>query len=118
MEDVYLGPRVSGTRRPTLTESWDFPADWTPDSKWVILLSNRNGHMGIFKQSLKTHQPLRGGLRHPLASSKEAPRYPRIGTNPVHVGPDHRWALGVRANSAFSWISDVLQTFSKPVRDH
>jgi len=46
------GTRVSGTRRLTLTESWDFPADWTPDSKQVILASNRNGHMSIFKQSL------------------------------------------------------------------
>jgi len=46
------GIRVAETRRLTLTESWDFPADWTPDSKAVILASNRNGHMSIFKQSL------------------------------------------------------------------
>jgi Tol biopolymer transport system component len=54
------GTRVSGTRHLTLTESWDIPADWTPDSKAVILLSNRNGHMGIFKQSLNedTAEPL------------------------------------------------------------
>jgi len=54
------GTPVSGTRHLTLTESWDIPADWTPDSKQVILLSNRNGHMGIFKQSLNedTAEPL------------------------------------------------------------
>jgi Tol biopolymer transport system component len=54
------GTRVSGTRHFTLTESWDIPADWTPDSKGLILLSNRNGHMGIFKQSLNedTAEPL------------------------------------------------------------
>jgi Tol biopolymer transport system component/DNA-binding winged helix-turn-helix (wHTH) protein len=46
------GTRVSEARHLTLTESWDFPTDWTPDSKQVILVSNRNGHMGIFKQSL------------------------------------------------------------------
>jgi Tol biopolymer transport system component/DNA-binding winged helix-turn-helix (wHTH) protein len=54
------GTPVSGTRHLTLTESWDIPADWTPDSKQLILLSNRNGHMGIFKQSLNedTAEPL------------------------------------------------------------
>jgi Tol biopolymer transport system component len=54
------GTQISGTRRFTLTESWDFPADWTPDSKWVIFVSNRNGHMSIFKQLLSedTAEPL------------------------------------------------------------
>jgi len=46
------GTRVSGTRHLTLTESWDIPMDWTPDSKQVILVSNRNGPRGLFKQSL------------------------------------------------------------------
>ena len=46
------GTGISGTRHLTLMESWDIPSDWTPDSKGLILLSNRNGHMGIFKQSL------------------------------------------------------------------
>ena len=54
------GTLVSGTRHLTLTESSDFPTDWTPDSKQVILVSNRNGHRGIFKQSLNedTAEPL------------------------------------------------------------
>jgi Tol biopolymer transport system component len=54
------GTDVSGTRHLTLMESWDIPSDWTPDSKGLILLSNRNGHMGIFKQSLNedTAEPL------------------------------------------------------------
>jgi Tol biopolymer transport system component len=54
------GTRISGTRRFTLTESWDLPKDWTTDSKEVIFRSNRNGHMGIFKQSLSedTAEPL------------------------------------------------------------
>jgi serine/threonine protein kinase/Tol biopolymer transport system component len=54
------GTRISGTRRFTLTESWDLPADWTTDSKDVVFRSNRNGHMGIFKQSLSedTAEPL------------------------------------------------------------
>jgi serine/threonine protein kinase len=54
------GTSISGTRRFTLTESWDIPADWTTDSKEVIFRSNRNGHWGIFKQSLSedTAEPL------------------------------------------------------------
>ena len=54
------GRSISGTRRFTLTESRDLPADWTIDSKEVIFRSNRNGHMGIFKQSLsdETAEPL------------------------------------------------------------
>ena len=54
------GTRVAETHRLTLTESWDFPQDWTLDSKAVILVSNSNGHMSIFKQSLNkdTAEPL------------------------------------------------------------
>jgi eukaryotic-like serine/threonine-protein kinase len=54
------GRRISGTRRFTLTESWDLPSDWTIDSKQIIFRSNRNGHMGIFKQPLSddTAEPL------------------------------------------------------------
>ena len=54
------GTSISRTRRFTLTESWDLPADWTTDSKEVIFRSNRNGHWGIFKQSLSedTAEPL------------------------------------------------------------
>ena len=54
------GTSISGTRRLTLTESFDFPANWTLDSKAVIFVSNRNGHTGIFKQSLTndTAEPL------------------------------------------------------------
>jgi serine/threonine protein kinase len=44
------GTRITNTRRLTLSETWDFPEDWTADSKAVIFTSNRNGHWGIFKQ--------------------------------------------------------------------
>jgi DNA-binding winged helix-turn-helix (wHTH) protein/Tol biopolymer transport system component len=54
------GTSISGTRRLTLTESFDVIDGWTVDSKAVIFLSNRNGHTGIFKQSLTddTAEPL------------------------------------------------------------
>ena len=46
------GTRIENTRHFTLTDSKDFPTDWTADSKAVILLSNRTGRFGIYKQLL------------------------------------------------------------------
>src|SRR6516165_3855266 len=74
------GTSVSGTRHLTLTESWDFSTDWTPDSKQVILLSNRNGHMGIFKQSLNED------TAEPLVTRPEDVASP-------HVTPDGVWVV-------------------------
>ena len=46
------GVNLSAIRRLTLTESWDFPTDWTSDGKGIIFVSNRNGHLGVYKQLL------------------------------------------------------------------
>ena len=46
------GTRIANTKHFTLTESWDLPADWTADSKAILLISNRTGYYGIYKQSL------------------------------------------------------------------
>jgi Tol biopolymer transport system component len=74
------GTRISGTRRFTLTESWDWPADWTTDSKEVIFTSNRNGHRGIFKQSLNED------TAEPLVLRSEDVNFAR-------VTPDGRWVI-------------------------
>ena len=56
--DVYVGnlerngEGLKSFRRLTLDEHDDWPFGWTPDSKAVIFSSNRNGPIGIFKQSL------------------------------------------------------------------
>jgi DNA-binding winged helix-turn-helix (wHTH) protein len=61
--DVYLsdieaqGKRVSKPRRFTLDERQDFPFGWTPDSKAVLFLSDREGPLHIFKQQLDQTQP-------------------------------------------------------------
>lgn len=43
-----------------LTETSDALSDWLPNSKSVVLVSNRSGHYAIYKQSLdeETHVPL------------------------------------------------------------
>ena len=56
--DVYIGilerngEGLKSVRRLTLDEHDDLPFGWTPDSKAVVFSSNRNGPIGIFKQSL------------------------------------------------------------------
>ena len=68
------GVRIENTRHFTLTDSKDFAADWTADSKAVIVLSDRTGRDGIYKQLLneETAEPLvteTQGLGNPRVSA-------------------------------------------------
>jgi Tol biopolymer transport system component len=68
------GTGFSTTRHFTLTTSSDFPASWTADSQAIILVSNRTGHWGIYKQALNEDEPVPlvtgpDGLRNPVVSS-------------------------------------------------
>ena len=74
--DVYLtelvaqGNQLSPLRRFTLDDRDDWPSAWTPDSKAVLFVSNRDGPNHIFRQSLDAVHPdlLVGGndnLGHP-----------------------------------------------------
>jgi len=46
------GMRIANERHFTLTESGDYPVDWTPDSKKIIFVSNRSGHYEFYTQPL------------------------------------------------------------------
>ncbi len=76
------GKRVANTRSFASSQSWDNPLDWTSDGKQVIFASNRNGHYGIFKQSVdgETTEALVAG-----AKDVEVAR----------VSPDNAWLLYV-----------------------
>jgi Tol biopolymer transport system component len=74
--DVYLGEllaqgtELSTLRRLTLDDRNDWPSAWTPDSKAVLFVSNRDGPNHIFRQSIDATRPdlLVGGkddLGHP-----------------------------------------------------
>jgi hypothetical protein len=65
------GRRIDGAKRLTLNEGWNHPAGWTADSQAVVLESNRNGHFGIFKQSLSedTADTILAGPENALAPS-------------------------------------------------
>lgn len=61
--DVYVtdlqagGRRLTPPRRLTLDERADFPYSWTPDSKSVIFISDRNGSYNVFKQGVDEPEP-------------------------------------------------------------
>ena len=62
-QDVYLAElegddkKLSPLRRFTLDERQDFLAGWTPDSKAVLIVSDRDGPSHIFKQNIDQTQP-------------------------------------------------------------
>jgi WD40 repeat protein len=61
--DVYIseleagGQRLSSPRRLTLDDRGNFVFTWTPDSKSVVFLSDRDGPIHIFKQAIDQPQP-------------------------------------------------------------
>jgi Tol biopolymer transport system component len=73
--DVYLAEllaqgKLSALRRFTLDDREDWPSAWTPDSKAVLFVSNRDGPNHVFRQSIDaTHADLLVGgkdnLGHP-----------------------------------------------------
>jgi Tol biopolymer transport system component len=74
------GTRLRNSRRFTLDESNNNPTDWTPDSKSIILFSNRTGRDGIYKQALDADSP------ELLTSTSD-------GFNGARVSPDGKWII-------------------------
>jgi DNA-binding winged helix-turn-helix (wHTH) protein/Tol biopolymer transport system component len=74
------GEAYSNQRRFAPSEGFDTPLDWTADSKQIIFSSNRNGHVGVFKQSL--HSDTEEFLLTVPNDDAE-----------VHVSPDGAWIV-------------------------
>jgi Tol biopolymer transport system component len=72
--------RIASPSLLTLSEGENMPLDWTADSKAVIFTSNRNGHWGIFRQSLDAD------AAEPIVSGPEDALGGR-------VSPDGAWVL-------------------------
>jgi Tol biopolymer transport system component len=100
---VYLGELTAGgtrmttPRRLTNKEVDDEPTAWTPpDSKAVLVQSDRNGTWGIFKQVITqdTAEPVVTGRRKtcrfpasaPMAPGYSTWRFPRHGAPPLRCG--------------------------------
>jgi eukaryotic-like serine/threonine-protein kinase len=95
------GKHIGNPRRFAASEGWDDLLDWTGDSKSVVFRSNRNGHFGVFKQSLgdDTAESLVAG-----ANDAEDGR----------VSPDGAWV--VYFNSEGKESSAPMQVLRVPVR--
>ena len=84
--DVFIaelaadGLSVKPPRRLTLDDSFNFPGAWTPDGREILLSSNRNGNLDIFKQALNQRRA------EVLVAS------PEDECDPV-VSPDGAWVL-------------------------
>jgi Tol biopolymer transport system component len=74
------GTHILTPRHFTLSESSDMPADWTSDSKAIIVVSNRTGRFGIYKQALNED------TAEPLVTGADSVGNPR-------VSPDGKWVL-------------------------
>jgi Tol biopolymer transport system component/DNA-binding winged helix-turn-helix (wHTH) protein len=73
--DIGPGPAPLGaSRRLTLDERDDFPYSWTPDSRAVLFVSNRDGISHIYKQGLdQTQAELLVGGKHDLILPRLSP---------------------------------------------
>jgi hypothetical protein len=80
---VAGGTRISNPRHFTLDESDNVLTDWTPDGKTVILVSNRDGHYGIYKQSLNAETP-------ELMAANNAGHF-----GDARLSPDGRWIIAI-----------------------
>jgi serine/threonine protein kinase len=77
------GTRFSNDRRLTLSSTIDVPANWTPDGKAVIVVSNRTGNPALYRHSLEGD-----------AIEQVAP--PAAGMGSPRVTPDGNWILYVQ----------------------
>lgn len=74
------GTQITAPRRLTLDENYNNPLTWTPDSRTVFFLSDRNGPWGIFKQAID------GDRVEMVVGGKEV-------TGGARVTPDGSWIL-------------------------
>jgi Tol biopolymer transport system component len=51
------GIRRDSARKLTLSESWNLPLGWTPDSRTLVFTSSRDGIWGIYKQNVNDDSP-------------------------------------------------------------
>ena len=83
-DEVYVGKlkgdgeQMESPRRLTWDERDNFPSDWTPDSRAILISSDRNGRLNIFRQGLEDR------AAEPLVTSLSGECDPT-------VSPDGKW---------------------------
>jgi Tol biopolymer transport system component/DNA-binding winged helix-turn-helix (wHTH) protein len=98
--NVYIGKLASdgkhvlAHKRLTLDECLNLPFSWTPDSKAVLFISDRNGSAEIFKQASEEH------LAESVMASKEQLSIPRItpdGSEILYISTPRAAGIEVRS---------------------
>jgi Tol biopolymer transport system component len=74
------GTHITVPRRLTLDENYNNPMAWTPDSRSVFFLSDRNGPWGIFKQAID------GEMVEAVVTAREV-------SGGARITPDGSWML-------------------------
>jgi Tol biopolymer transport system component/DNA-binding winged helix-turn-helix (wHTH) protein len=83
--DVYIadleagGKRLATPKRLTLDDRGDFVFSWTPDSKAVLFLSDRDGPLHLFRQAIDQTQP------ELLVGGNDALAIPRLNSSGTEV---------------------------------
>jgi eukaryotic-like serine/threonine-protein kinase len=90
------GSRIRNTKHFTLEDGDDYIADWTADSKSVIIAEVRGDHYSLYKQSLDSDIP------HPIVSSRTG--Y----VNYAVMTPDGKWAI------ALIWPTEAGRALEHP----
>lgn len=75
------GIRRDSARKLTLSESWNLPLGWTPNSRTLVFASSRDGVWGIYKQVVDDDSP--------ISLSVGIPDSPLQGA----VTPDGKWVV-------------------------
>ena len=78
------GTRIRNPRHFTLEDSDDIVADWTADSKTVIVVQHRGDSWGLYKQSLDSETP------EPIV-----PLVPAGWPSYAAMSPDGKWAIAL-----------------------
>jgi hypothetical protein len=91
------GDKLLHLRRFTTDQRISWPGGWSPDSKWLLLQSDRTGHMSIYRQRLDSVNP------EPVVTSQEA------NWNPV-LSPDGQWVLYMVSQQAAGRLMRVPVT--------
>jgi hypothetical protein len=115
------GTRMNAPRRITNDEASSMGSAWTADSKSVLLLSNRNGKWGIFKQAIGQDAVA------PLVEGRDNVNLPRLSadgawalyadTPPIAAGrPPHYRLIRVPVNGGLS--QTVFQAAGAWWNDH
>lgn len=95
------GEKMLHLRRLTSDARIHWPGGWSPDSKWLLLHSDRTGHMGIFRQGLDSDNA------EPIVTNLEDNWSPML-------SPDQQWILYMVSQQSATRLMRIAVTGGSP----